>query len=349
MSNQFLVFQERAHNNISKIALKASKNNIHFRPHFKTHSHVEIGRLFRQHGVDSICVSSLEMAQYFAFDGWKDITIAFPLDINDLNEIYELAQKIKLQILIHDSAQLEAIQNCPATVGIMIEVDAGYHRSGIPFTDWQNIAYLIKQIYLKENLYFHGILSHYGNSYGVRTAESIKSVYDKSTQRMLFLADKLEHELHMDIYISVGDTPTTSVVTDFKDIDELRPGNFIFYDLMQLQIGSCSLQDIAAVVRCPIVGKKPQENKLIIHGGAVHLSKEVLDFNKNKCYGYLVDTERQEWKLMDSYVENLSQEHGIVQASPEDFRRYEIGDYVDIIPVHSCLSANLMHDFIKIV
>jgi len=89
--------------NIRRMKQKADKNNVQFRPHFKTHQSVEIGEWFRQEGVLSISVSSLKMARYFAEAGWDDITLAFPVNIREASQINELAGKIKLNLLfIHE-------------------------------------------------------------------------------------------------------------------------------------------------------------------------------------------------------------------------------------------------------
>ena len=39
---------------------------------------------------------------------------------------------------------------------------------------------------------------------------------------------------------SVGSTPTASVVERFAGCDEVRPGNYVFYDAFQATIGSCA-------------------------------------------------------------------------------------------------------------
>lgn len=63
--------------NIQRMAERAQRNHVAFRPHCKTHQSSVIGEWFREMGVDKITVSSVEMATYFAENGWKDIIIAF--------------------------------------------------------------------------------------------------------------------------------------------------------------------------------------------------------------------------------------------------------------------------------
>ena len=48
------------------MAAKARSAHVRFRPHFKTHQSLEIGRWFREFGVDAITVSSVGMAAFFA-------------------------------------------------------------------------------------------------------------------------------------------------------------------------------------------------------------------------------------------------------------------------------------------
>ena len=324
------------------MAEKAIKNNLTFRPHFKTHQNLQIANWFRDEGIDKITVSSLKMAKYFMAGGWDDITIAFPVDVNEISEIDIIASSISLQVLVSNMHHFNYLSKLKNRVGVMIKIDAGYHRSGIWFEETEIVKKMIEEIFRQPNLFFMGLLSHFGNNYAARNKEQIIGIGTKSIHRMQMLKNKLSKDMGIIIYLSIGDTPTASVLESFHDVDELRPGNFVFYDLMQLQIGSCSLNQISAVMRCAVVDKKPKEKQLIIHGGAVHFSKESLEYEGMKSYGKVVNTTSDNWKFSNSYLMNLSQEHGIVQCDEADYNLYQIGDYVDIIPVHSCLTANLM-------
>jgi len=86
--------------NIHTMAIKAREQKVIFRPHFKTHQSAAISKWFREEGVTSITVSSVTMAKYFAKHGWKDITIAFPVNLLEIDEINHLASEIKLYLLI---------------------------------------------------------------------------------------------------------------------------------------------------------------------------------------------------------------------------------------------------------
>lgn len=349
MSNSFLIFSERVKKNIERIAVKAQHNNVVLRPHFKTHQNLTIAGIFKDFNISAITVSSVEMAQFFAQNGWKDIFIAFPLDINRIQELDDLSNQINLIVLINHFDHLAALEKIKNPLEFMVEIDVGYHRSGMDFKKSKEIISLIEQSQNLPEATFIGLSAHFGNSYIARNEMQIRGIGFKSINRLAEIGAKVERELGQYVYLSIGDTPTVSVLEQFPEVDELRPGNFVFYDMMQMQIGSCNLNQIAALMKCPVVSKNDVQHRLVIHGGAVHFSKEMIDFNGVKTFGHLVDISEDEWKLTTDYMVSLSQEHGIVQCNPSSYNNYKIGDYVYVLPIHSCLTANLMKNHTEIL
>ena len=118
--------KEKCLRNIERMAKKAETLSLDFRPHFKTHQSAEIGEWFRQYGVQKITVSSVQMASFFASHGWTDITIAFPVNILEIDDINILAGKIKLNLLIENKEALLSLDKfIRFPVGIFIKVDTG--------------------------------------------------------------------------------------------------------------------------------------------------------------------------------------------------------------------------------
>jgi len=131
-------------------------------------------------------------------------------------------------------------------------------------------------------------------------------------------------------------------------VDELRPGNFIFYDVMQHLLGSCRTEDIAISVACPVVAKHPERNEIVVYGGGVHLSKEGIAYRGETIYGFAGTFTGNGWRLPDkqSYMKKLSQEHGIIHASDELMRKVAVGDLLAVMPVHSCLVPPLLGPYL---
>ena len=341
-----LVDKNQVYRNLEKMVKKAKKNQVRFRPHFKTHQSAEIGEWFKEFGISSITVSSVKMAECFAAAGWNDITIAFPVNILEIKKINTLAKKIDLNLLVESEKVIQFLENeLESEVKVWINIDVGYHRDGIKWDKLNDITKLARLIEDSNSLVLKGILTHAGHSYKSRTKVEIVQVHIDAISKMETIQMHLVEKGFFNIELSVGDTPTASIVDEFSSVDEIRPGNFVFYDLKQIQIGSCSENEIAIRFACPIVAKYEDRNEVLIDGGAIHFSKDyILDDNKRKIYGYITKESDGKWesKVEDSYITSISQEHGIVKLNEEYFNEVNIGDVLLIIPVHACLATNLM-------
>ena len=105
-----LLDKVRVIRNIERMVEKANTNHVRFRPHFKTHQSAIIGDWFRARGVESITVSSLDMAWYFAQCGWKDILVAFPVNILEIDKINALAADIHLHLLVESPETVQFLE-----------------------------------------------------------------------------------------------------------------------------------------------------------------------------------------------------------------------------------------------
>jgi D-serine deaminase-like pyridoxal phosphate-dependent protein len=346
-----LLNKEQCMNNITSILEKAKSSNTLFRPHFKTHNSAFIGNWFRRLGVHSITVSSVSMAKYFASYGWRDITIAFPVNILELSMISELANELTLNIQGDSSTILQTIETALLyPVGFYIEIDTGHHRSGISWKDLDEVDRMLDFISRSNRLKFKGFLTHSGHTYTADSREEILDIYKDTVRKMNYLKEQYR-EAWPELTISIGDTPGCSIAEDFAGVDEIRPGNFVFYDLMQYSLGTCTLEQIAVALACPVVGKNVQRNQIIVYGGAIHFSKDFLyKSSGERIFGYVVRLSEKEWSkpVPGAYLASLSQEHGIIHATKEFIEEIKIGDILAVLPVHSCLTANLMKGYLTL-
>ena len=337
--------------NIDMMIAKAKRHGLALRPHCKTHQSHEVGRWFRERGVEKITVSSLEMAHYFAEDGWKDITIAFPVNILEIASINQLAGKVKLNILVESEQTLQALaKQLEESVHVFLKIDIGYHRTGIDPDRIQYIDRLLALIKTMDRMTFEGFLGHAGHSYKARGEEAIAAVHQKSKAAMVQLKQQYLSE-YPNLVASIGDTPTCSRMEEYEGVDEIRPGNFVFYDVTQWNIGSCALDQIAVAMACPVVAKHEDRSELVIYGGGVHLSKDRLATeDRGTIFGLIVEpNDNNSWgEAEGSYVRSLSQEHGIIKATEQLFDKTTIGSLLYILPVHSCMCANAMKEYYTI-
>lgn len=335
---------ERIEKNIDHMIQLCQKWEMDFRPHFKTHQSAELAEIFKRKGVDKCTVSSVSMALYFAANGWRDITIAIPLNILEIEGIKILSNSVKLNLIIDHKDSCEFLkEHLSQQVSVFIEIDTGYGRSGVYYKNSECINEILQITDHSPLIEFQGFLSHTGNNYEAENLEKGAEIFDEARLRMLQLKQDYQ-STYPHLKISLGDTPSSTFAKSFEGIQEWRPGNFIFYDLMQYHLGICKINDIAMIVRCPVIGIYPQRDQFMVYGGGVHLSKESLVFEGHKIFGWI----RNPLESNDTSgfpVVSLSQEHGTVSASKEYLQQLKIGDLVDIIPVHSCMTADLYSSY----
>lgn len=331
--------------NIENMKQRARVAGASFRPHFKTHQSGVIGEWFRAAGVKKITVSSVQMAHYFASYGWKDITIAFPFNIRETQELVQLQKMADITILTSSIETVAYIENhLEKPVNLQIKIDCGAGRAGLPIQDAEAVKVLIDRLDKSSILNFSGFLTHAGQTYQARGIDEIQQITDQAHRDFRQLTDSIAKSA---CQLSWGDTPSCSRASMNGYFDEWRPGNFVFYDIMQYHLGSCGLEDVAAAVACPVVEVHKQQKRMIIYGGAVHFSKDFIEADAGfRLYGYLVNLSRDGWSgpVAGAWLSSVSQEHGVVRFSDEAVNNYKAGDIIGILPVHSCLAVSALRE-----
>lgn len=340
--------KEKCIANIKGMVHKAAASGVDFRPHFKTHQSLEVGKWFRELGVNKITVSSLSMASYFLSGGWNNITVAFPLNLREIDFLNELAGKAEIHqtILSLDSA-IKLEKQLKNRVNIWIKVDTGAGRTGLVWDDFTRLDELVEFLQNTNKLKLKGLLVHAGHTYRARIREEVDFIYNDSVEKLGILRERYL-SYFPELKISWGDTPSCSIIETLQGIDEIRPGNFVFYDIMQSIIGSCREEQIAVALACPVVAKHPERQTIIVYGGGVHLSKDSMILHDGtEIFGKIALPKGSAWgkTLENCYVSSLSQEHGMVKVSNEVFNMVNEGDIVYILPVHSCMTADLMQGY----
>jgi D-serine deaminase-like pyridoxal phosphate-dependent protein len=147
-----------------------------------------------------------------------------------------------------------------------------------------------------------------------------------------------------EIVRSVGSTPTLSVVERFDDCDEVRPGNYVFYDAFQATLGSCRPADVAVSVLTTVVGCYPDRGSLIIDAGALAMSKDAgaNHIDPEAGFGHVTDLALVPQPLR---LIALSQEHGKIAGDPAEIARHPVGTELRIVPNHSCLTAAMFDTY----
>jgi D-serine deaminase-like pyridoxal phosphate-dependent protein len=345
-SPTLLVSERRVRDNLERMAARASRHGLQLCPHFKTHQSLVVGEWCWDYGVEEITVTSLRMAKFFAGGGWKKVAIAMPLNPREIPAIGQLAESVEMSVFLVDSANAAKLaEGIISPIGYFIEIDAGYGRSGVSWEDHQSIRAILQGAGHHQ---FRGFYVHSGHTYDTNSVREITEVHEELLARISALKSAFTD--HGPI-VAIGDTPACSTQENFRGIDRIGPGNFIYYDLTQVKLGSCKLEDIAACAAVPVVQHKGEE--IVVHGGWVQLGKDSLHLHAvaplnsghrpTTIYGRMVllDEEgRWDTSLPMGTVTKLSQEHGTITLPPSLQNSVKEGDLVGILPVHSCATVH---------
>ena len=338
----FLVDVERVRRNCDRMRAKAEDSGVFFRPHVKTHKTFEIGRMQGGGEPGPITVSTLSEAELFASHGFRDITYAVPIAPEKLDRAATLGKTIDaLNLLVDSTDAVEAIEAFSASHAVVFDVflkiDCGYHRAGVDPDDPRSLDLALRMAN-SPAIRFRGLLTHAGHSYDATSRQEIARIAAAESAAVTGFRDRMTERGVSDMIRSVGSTPTLSVVERVESADEIRPGNYVFYDAFQAAIGACTLDDCAATVLTTVVGSYPERNQLIVDAGALALSKDPGPTHIDPSFGYgiVCDLDLVPLPLK---LTALSQEHGKITVTAGSAGDHPVGKRLRIIPNHSCLTA----------
>lgn len=325
--------------NIQRMADKATALGVALRPHLKTHKCVEIAERQRRHGAHGVTVSTLYEARVFADHGFDDITWAFPVILNRLAQAADVAERVTLRLVVDSETAVTALEESGQGWHVWLKVDSGYHRAGVD-PDSPLALDLARRLHESPSLTFDGILTHSGHAYHGPTRTELAAAAEQERTVMVRCADRLRrHGIDVPA-VSVGSTPAMSVVENLKGITEARPGNYVFYDFTQVQLGACHVRDCAVTVLTSVISSQPGARHSVVDAGALALSKDSGRGDAARpTMGEIYADYSQGVLTSEVHLTSLSQEHGIVNAA------LPIGARLRVLPNHSCLTVACFDEY----
>lgn len=345
----FVVDMDRVRANAADMASRARNRGVRLRPHAKTHKTLEIAQIQTAESFGGITVSTMAEARFYAEGGFKDILYAFPITPDKLTEALDLASVCRFSVLVdhHDAARAVVAEaaGSESELGVWIKIDTGAHRAGLNPEDGAIVS-LAKMLHDAPGVIFCGVLTHAGQSYTAPYEESLDQIVRDEARLLVDIANRIESTGVPCVGRSLGSTPASRHDVDadaYRGITEMRPGNYIFFDRYMAECGHCSIEDVACHVATRVAGIYPDRRMILIDAGALALSKDtgpthLPDFKGG--YGFVRG-------FPDLKIVRLSQEHGMV-AIEEGFERFHIGQILEIVPNHSCLTAAMFPEYVTL-
>ena len=319
--------------NLSRMADYCRQHQLLLRPHTKSHKIPELAKRQIASGAIGITVAKIGEAEVMLNAGITDILIAYPIvGPEKAKRLATIAERASIVVSI-DSEEAaasisEAVSRQGTRVGILVELDVGFHRCG--FNNEADAVQLAKKITSLPGLEFKGLMffpGHFGVGPEQRVVlrNEVNGFLDRTFEAF-------EREGIALPIVSGGSTPTASESALFHGVNEVRPGMYIFNDRNTAGIAAASLADCALSVLVTVVSTSVP-GRAIIDGGSKTFSSD--RYQAGEGFGLVKEDHAAE-------IERLSEEHGHLNITRSD-RRYKVGERFSVIPNHVCTTVN-MHD-----
>lgn len=324
---------ERVRRNLDDMADFARKAGVALAPHVKTHRTTEFARLQMESGAERLCVAKLSEAEHFVDAGFTKLVMAYPIVGQ---EKYRRAMRlipradVRLGVDSREAAigLSRALSEAGMSADVLVIVDTGFHREGIPPDEAFELAQLLSRL---DGINFKGLLTHEGHAASAGAPAAMSAASRSSGEEMALLAESLR-KIGLPVEtVSVGATATVRHSAT-PGVTEIRPGIYPFNDLGQVSVGTVGVDRCAARVISTVVSHAAPDRALI-DAGSKSLSQDQLSIwggAADSVHGLVIG--QPGWKLR-----RLSEEHGWLQWEGEGApSSLQVGQRLQILPVHIC-------------
>ncbi len=318
-------------------AIEMAGSPARLRPHVKTHKTREIVKLLIEAGVTRHKCATIAEAEMLAEVGALDVLLAYPMVGPNVGRLAKLIGKFpgtKFSTLIDHPGAAHALSAAIAAaglaVGVLLDLDVGQHRTGIPIGEAAMALYELAAHL--PGLRPEGFQIYDGHNNQPERAERERGV-------RAFLAPVLALRARAEAAgvpvarLVCGGTPSLPVYAGLTDVPgiECSPGTFVLQDAGYGPKYADLAHIIPAAVLVTRVVSRPTPNRVTLDLGTKAVAADpvlekrvtLLDFPEYKTVGH-------------------NEEHLIVESDAAD--RYQPGDVVYALPGHICPTVALHRD-----
>jgi D-serine deaminase-like pyridoxal phosphate-dependent protein len=323
-----IVDQERLVRNIKGMQETANSAGVLLRPHSKTHNCPELAKLQVEMGAKGICVQDMRHAEEMVHAGVTDIFIANEVvDSAKIARLAELQEKASVKVAIDDLTNAEQIAKTATShdrsVPVLVDVDVGAGRCGVPFNA---TAKLVERLARLKGIRFDGLMGYEGQFYNVRNRQRREKLAKRVIAQLVTIARLIEKS-GLDVpTVSCGITPTASAAANVEGVTEIQPGNYVFYDLMQVELGVATIEQCAQRVLTTVIST-PDSKRFVVDAGTTAFAYDQARFPKTLGLQSAIPTE-------------INQEHLIMRINPK-VAHVQVGERLEFLPYHACTVTNL--------
>lgn len=353
-----LVEEARLERNLDRMQAKAEANGARLRPHAKTHKSVRIAQEQRERGAEGLTVAKPGEAEVFVEAGFADVRLAYAVVGEEKHaRLLKLMERARISFCVDTLGGAEAASAFYAARGaeaeVLLEIDTGHGRCGVPWREERAAAQLAQQIDALPGLRLVGLLTHAGHAYfgpreGEAPSDALRRASEEERDRMLAVAAVFRDagvtaaQDPAAFEISIGSTPSMkyfeNAVQGGFSVSEIRPGNYVFHDAMQVGLGAAKLEECALTVLATVISKRRDRGgteRVYLDAG-----KKVMTSDRGygtSGYGLLLYNAAAMRAHPHAVVTALSEEHAWVEVPGG--ATFDVGDRLRLVPNHACVAV----------
>jgi D-serine deaminase-like pyridoxal phosphate-dependent protein len=324
-----LIDLDIAEANIASMAAFADRAGVRLRPHIKTHKSVAMARRQLDAGATGLCAATVTEAEVLARAGLTDITLAYPIvGTRKLGRLADVCRAADVTLVADSAAVVDGYREVASRIGrtlaVLVDVDTGMHRTGVPPAA---VVALARHIRASAGLDLGGILTHAGHAHDVTSQPGIEQVARREAATMGDVRADLERAGFEVSVVSAGSSLTARYLSAGDGITEIRPGTYVYNDLRTLACWSCTPEQIAATMLATVISS--DGSRVTVDAGSKTLTTTTdAVFGSGHLAG-----------RPDSAFTRTSEEHGVLTVP--GLPALTAGERVRILPVHVCVWSDL--------
>lgn len=315
--------------NLRTIAEFFRDRTCRLRPHFKNHKCTALAR--RQWEAGSIVgftCAKVGEAEVLAGHGFDNLLIANQVvGPRKIERLVQLAERIDVRVAVDHVEQAGAIAQAASaagvTVGVLVEVDVGMGRCGVP--PGQPALDLARAIVALAGVRFDGLHAYEGHLVYTDDADSRARLTREAMDRAIRSRALIENSGIPVEVLSGGSSSTYRVTGTIDGVDEIQAGSYATMDWRYARLAPEF--EVALSVLAQVISKRP--------------GTAVLDVGL-KGAGCEFGPPRIKHFPEAEVPSFLSEEHCVVHNAPD----WKIGQTVELLPSHACTTCNLHREMV---
>lgn len=317
--------------NLARVAGYAREHSLAWRPHVKTHKSPWVAARQVAAGAVGLSCATLREAEVMR-EVTDDLLLAYPpVGPDRLGRTAALAATSRLGVMLDGIEVAEALSRALVAQGgtarVLVEVDAGMHRTGA--ADVVAAVELATRVAGLAALTFDGFGFYPGH---LRTMGPEADGAITGLSRLVVALREGARRAGLELAtLSCGSTPLLWRSHEITGATELRAGTAAYFDRTSVLGGVCDWTDCAATILATVVSTAVP-GQVVLDAGVKALGREPI--RGADAPGYACVEGQPEL-----VVSRLSEEHGVIELQPAGWRP-EVGDRVRLVPNHACVAVH---------